>query len=244
MDKEESESDNSAAVENLQTCCERWAYYENSGCDVLGAEMIFVPLLIEDHYLMFVIDHLNEKIHYLDNIIWPTETLEYFEKLSFHVADQMDDFLKKGNYPKAEKIRFYKFQVQNLQWSKKKPDNIDSGVFVIYEMELYGGEQFQYDDLMTVSWRRFLRAKICATLVMSDMNASRSDVVDEVIKFNKNNRNSDFVKMVEGKRKLALAEQKRKRDEKTKQLNVANAQKETKEKRVVKKQKKYTPSKE
>lgn len=63
----------------------------------------------------------------------------------------MDDFLKKVNHPKAEKVHFYKFHVQNLQWRKKKHDNLNCGVFVIYEMEFYGGEQFQYDDLMTVN---------------------------------------------------------------------------------------------
>uniref|UniRef100_A0A803LIR7 Uncharacterized protein n=1 Tax=Chenopodium quinoa TaxID=63459 RepID=A0A803LIR7_CHEQI len=119
--------DNSDPVKDLHDLWEGWICYENPGCD-MDAELIYVLILVEEHYVLFVVDHTKEFVDYLDNIIWCDATLEYFKKLSFHLCDQLGDFLGKRNHPKSTHLPFYEFKVVDLLWRKTKIDNTDCGV--------------------------------------------------------------------------------------------------------------------
>uniref|UniRef100_A0A803MAB0 Ubiquitin-like protease family profile domain-containing protein n=1 Tax=Chenopodium quinoa TaxID=63459 RepID=A0A803MAB0_CHEQI len=121
---------------------EGWVDYENHGCDILDSKLIYVPILIEEHYVLFVVDHAKQLIYYLDNIIWCDATLNYFQKFSLHMCDQLSDFLGKRNHLKSKQLPFYKFKVVDFQWKKTKIDNTECGVFVMYHMLHFIGELF------------------------------------------------------------------------------------------------------
>uniref|UniRef100_A0A803KTW5 Ubiquitin-like protease family profile domain-containing protein n=1 Tax=Chenopodium quinoa TaxID=63459 RepID=A0A803KTW5_CHEQI len=125
---------NSIVVNDLHGIWEGWVSYENPECDIMDFELIYVPILVEDHYVWFVIDHAKELIYYLENIIWCDSTIDYFIKLSFHLLNQLGDFLGKRDLPKSTHLPFYKFTIVDLEWRKTKIDNTDCGVFVMYHM--------------------------------------------------------------------------------------------------------------
>ena len=89
-----------------------------------------------------------------------------------------------------------------------------------------------------VAGRKFLRAKICAKLVLCDMNESRSEVLAEVEKFNEKKSDLAYVAEIEERRKAAAAEKKKKKSETAPAVDTA-----PKAKRTTKATQKYTPSK-
>ncbi|XP_048499499.2 uncharacterized protein LOC125497063 [Beta vulgaris subsp. vulgaris] len=229
------DSDNSSYANDLQNCWEEWVTSLNSGCDIFVANLIYVPVLYEDHYILFVIDHLKQKVQYLDNRIWGEEKIATFRDLSFHVCDQMGDFLAKRNHPNAELVPHYKFEVQEFDWKSSKSNN-DCGVFLIHHMQFYEGTKFDNVHLMKALGRRFLRAQICATLVLSDMNESRNDTLSKLDDFNKN-RDVLAAEVRSRKKAIVVAQKERMNQEKEKAQKMVGLEKGsgTKVKRIIKK---------
>uniref|UniRef100_A0A803L8P5 Ubiquitin-like protease family profile domain-containing protein n=1 Tax=Chenopodium quinoa TaxID=63459 RepID=A0A803L8P5_CHEQI len=223
-------NEDSSAVSDLHEIWDEWVTYENSGCDVIGADLDYFPILVDEHCVLFVIDHGNELVHYVDNIIWSDEMITYFQNLTFYLCSEFGDFLARRNHPKSEKVPFYKFKIADLVWRKSKVDNNDCGVYMMCHMEHFVGDTlFSVDELRT----------ICAKLVLSDMNESRSEVLAEVEKFNEKKSDLAYVAEIEGRRKAAAADKKKKKSE-TAPPAVDTA---PKAKRTTKATQKYTPSK-
>uniref|UniRef100_A0A803MQG9 Ubiquitin-like protease family profile domain-containing protein n=1 Tax=Chenopodium quinoa TaxID=63459 RepID=A0A803MQG9_CHEQI len=115
----------SSAVKDLHDIWEGWVSYENPECNIMDADLIYFPVLIENHYILYVIDHTKE------------------------LCVQMGAFLGKRNHPKSSQLPSYGFEVVELEWRKEKVDNLDCGVFVMYHMLHFVGESFKFNDLKT-----------------------------------------------------------------------------------------------
>uniref|UniRef100_A0A803MGE8 Ubiquitin-like protease family profile domain-containing protein n=1 Tax=Chenopodium quinoa TaxID=63459 RepID=A0A803MGE8_CHEQI len=126
----------SSAVKDLHDIWEGWVSYENPECNIMDADLIYFPVLIENHYILYVIDHTKE------------------------LCVQMGAFLGKINHPKSSQLPFYGFEVVELEWRKEKVDNLDCGVFVMYHMLHFVGESFKFNDLKTNYTSSMRRRKI------------------------------------------------------------------------------------
>uniref|UniRef100_A0A803L2I1 Ubiquitin-like protease family profile domain-containing protein n=1 Tax=Chenopodium quinoa TaxID=63459 RepID=A0A803L2I1_CHEQI len=115
----------SSAVKDLHDIWEGWVSYENPECNIMDADLIYFHVLIENHYILYVIDHTKE------------------------LCVQMGAFLGKRNHPKSSQLPSYGFEVVELEWRKEKVDNLDCGVFVMYHMLHFVGESFKFNDLKT-----------------------------------------------------------------------------------------------
>uniref|UniRef100_A0A803LEJ7 Ubiquitin-like protease family profile domain-containing protein n=1 Tax=Chenopodium quinoa TaxID=63459 RepID=A0A803LEJ7_CHEQI len=124
----------SSAVKDLHDIWEGWVSYENPECNIMDVDLIYFPVLIENHYILYVIDHTKELVYYLDNIIWTDSALVYTKELCSKMCVQMGAFLGKRNHPKSSQLPSYGFEVVELEWRKEKVDNLDCGVFVMYHM--------------------------------------------------------------------------------------------------------------
>uniref|UniRef100_A0A803MZA6 Ubiquitin-like protease family profile domain-containing protein n=1 Tax=Chenopodium quinoa TaxID=63459 RepID=A0A803MZA6_CHEQI len=100
----------SSAVKDLHDLWEGWVSYENPECDIMDADLIYFPVLIENHYIFYVNDHTKE------------------------LCVQMGAFLGKRNHPKSSQLPSYGFEVVELEWRKEKVDNLDCGVFVMNDV--------------------------------------------------------------------------------------------------------------
>ena len=96
---------------------------------------IYVPVLYEDHYILFVIDHLKQKVQYLDNRIWSEEKIVIFRDLSFDVVI--------FNFILAVKLLFFLVIYLNLlkhwksnfvviKWSSRKYLPHDSCCYILF----------------------------------------------------------------------------------------------------------------
>uniref|UniRef100_A0A803NAX1 Ubiquitin-like protease family profile domain-containing protein n=1 Tax=Chenopodium quinoa TaxID=63459 RepID=A0A803NAX1_CHEQI len=109
----------SSAVKDLHDLWEGWVSYENPECNIMDANLIYFPVVIENHYILYVTDHTKE------------------------LCVQMGAFLGKRNHPKSSQLPSYGFEVNELEWRKEKVDNLDCGVFVMYHMLHFVGESFK-----------------------------------------------------------------------------------------------------
>uniref|UniRef100_A0A803LH78 Ubiquitin-like protease family profile domain-containing protein n=1 Tax=Chenopodium quinoa TaxID=63459 RepID=A0A803LH78_CHEQI len=131
------DSSASSVVSDLHEIWDEWVTYENSCCDVIGADLVYFPILVDEHYVMFVIDH---------GMNWFIMLI-----ISFGCSE-FGDFLARRNHPKSEKVPFYKFKIADLVWRKSKVDNNDCGVYMMCHMEHFVGDtSFSVDELRTVS---------------------------------------------------------------------------------------------
>ncbi|XP_021726299.1 uncharacterized protein LOC110693495 [Chenopodium quinoa] len=69
----------------------------------------------------------------------------------------------------------------------KAAANVDCGVFCLYHCASYFGKSFKSYRLNQIIERRRYRAEICASLVLSDLNKIRDNVLSRVDDFVKNN---------------------------------------------------------
>uniref|UniRef100_A0A803LLD9 Ubiquitin-like protease family profile domain-containing protein n=1 Tax=Chenopodium quinoa TaxID=63459 RepID=A0A803LLD9_CHEQI len=148
------------AVKDLHDLWEGWVSYENPECDIMDADLIYFHVLIEDHYILYVIDHTKEFVYYLDNIIWTDSALVYTKELCSKMCVQMGAFLGKRNHPKSSQLPSYGFEVVELEWRKEKVDNLDCGVFVMYHMLHFVGESFKLNEIKTNYTSSMRRRKI------------------------------------------------------------------------------------
>uniref|UniRef100_A0A803MAR5 Ubiquitin-like protease family profile domain-containing protein n=1 Tax=Chenopodium quinoa TaxID=63459 RepID=A0A803MAR5_CHEQI len=93
----------------------------------------------------------------------------------------MSELMNKLQHPKAEDIMSYEFDNVSFPWKSTK-QTLDCGVFCMLHMLCFNGELFN-GDLGLANRRKLYRAKICASLVLSDINSNIDAIVDKVSKF-------------------------------------------------------------
>uniref|UniRef100_A0A803KPV7 Ubiquitin-like protease family profile domain-containing protein n=1 Tax=Chenopodium quinoa TaxID=63459 RepID=A0A803KPV7_CHEQI len=124
----------------------------------LGANLIFVPICMHNHYNLVVVNLLKESIQYLDDREYDEVHMNYYKNVASTMEEEMSKFLKRINHEKVEDILSYGF------------DDINNG------------EKFNADlDLANRS--KVYRAKICAAFVLPDINRERDAILEKLSKF-------------------------------------------------------------
>ncbi|KAL8543323.1 hypothetical protein ACS0TY_004026 [Phlomoides rotata] len=171
-----------------------WNKWLNVTKDTIASvDMIFIPFYFLNHYAAVVINFLDRKIQYLDNRKYSDEDLEKnFTDVANLLVSHMTSFLDERKHPEADQIKKYDFEVVNFKWKTTK-SNDDCGVTI----------------------RRVLRAEFCASILLSNLNQCRPDLVDKANSFYQNKpdliarksearRKSKAARKVKGKKSLVV----------------------------------------
>uniref|UniRef100_A0A803MVW1 Ubiquitin-like protease family profile domain-containing protein n=1 Tax=Chenopodium quinoa TaxID=63459 RepID=A0A803MVW1_CHEQI len=114
-------------VTTLQKIWEEWT--KTQALDLDAAEFIILPLKMEDHYFVAIINLKNETVDYLDITEYEDTTEWVF---------QIPKFLKKRKHPKAEEMLNFNLGLIELPFLKSRQDNY-SGSYLFPHMKAYDG---------------------------------------------------------------------------------------------------------
>ncbi|XP_073059459.1 uncharacterized protein [Primulina eburnea] len=166
----------------MRSCWNDWL--SQNSYDLSLVEMIFLPFRFNNHVAAVVINFREQKIQYLDNWKYDESENSFFQ--SAHIVyNEMVMFLKANNYVKgADGILKYEIENVAFNWKTKKRD-VDSGVYLMHHMKYFEGVVYSSPNLFKADIRRGIRAEICTTIVLSEVNELRSDVLSKVFDFYK-----------------------------------------------------------
>ncbi|KAL8502811.1 hypothetical protein ACS0TY_021800 [Phlomoides rotata] len=182
-----------------QTIINSWSFIVNNDCWLDNGRKRFI--LSTDH-----------SIQYLDNRKYSDEDLEKnFTDVANLLVSHMTSFLDERKHPEADQIKEYDFEVVNFKWKTTK-SNDDCGVFLMHHLKHFNGSVYDSPDLSKVTIRRVLRAEFCASILLSNLNQCRPDLVDKANSFYQNKpdliarksearRKSKAARKVKGKKK-------------------------------------------
>uniref|UniRef100_A0A803MRK4 Uncharacterized protein n=1 Tax=Chenopodium quinoa TaxID=63459 RepID=A0A803MRK4_CHEQI len=130
---------------------------------------------------------LEEKLQFIDNMSYDTKYMSEVEKFSDVLSDMLSIFLDQRLPQSNDSVKNmieYTLESPYVNWKSGKQKNNDSGIYTMVSMLYFdGADVFNCDVLKTVSTRRALRAQIAATLVLSDMNIVRDEVLEKLSEF-------------------------------------------------------------
>ncbi|KAH9627333.1 hypothetical protein KSS87_006501 [Heliosperma pusillum] len=148
----------------------------------LNAEMVFIPLLYEEHFFCVCIDFVRERLFYLDNRCYDDFDETTFAIMTDVVANTYAEYLVSKGTENAVKVR--KFMMINVPFDwQTREHNLDCGVFMMFHMMFFDGDIFDC-ELYNVEKRDLYRGEIAATLILSDFNGNRSEVLERVTRHN------------------------------------------------------------
>ncbi|KAL8521155.1 hypothetical protein ACS0TY_011633 [Phlomoides rotata] len=164
-----------------------WNKWLNVTKDTIASvDMIFIPFCFLNHYAAVVINFLDRKIQYLDNRKYSDEDLKKnFTDVANLLVSHMTSFLDERKHPEADQIKEYDFEVVNFKWKTTK-SNDDCGVFLMHHLKHFNGVVYDSPDLSKITIRRVLRAEFCASILLSNLNQCRPDLVDKANSFYQN----------------------------------------------------------
>ncbi|KAL2944093.1 Sentrin-specific protease 5 [Bienertia sinuspersici] len=163
---------------------------------MLDCNLIFIPIIFENHFSCIAINFSNHSIDYLDNRLYALyngkhkehgfdEHYTGFYTIAYHLRDYFGTYLFVKGHSTADWVRQFKIRQIKFDWQSCRT-NMDCGVFLLYHCCLYQGKAFKSANLHKASQHRIYRAEICASIVLSDLNIIRSQILSSIDDFNKN----------------------------------------------------------
>ncbi|KAL2894006.1 Facilitated trehalose transporter Tret1-2-like protein, partial [Bienertia sinuspersici] len=150
---------------------------------------VFIPVLIRDgssgHFVLYVVDLNKHTIYYLDNKVFVNVACykEKIKRISSILADQLSSLFENLNLVFDIDIGLFPTKEVKGDWKKGATD-LDCAVYVMVHMLFfYGSEHFNFEPLNDEKRRKVCRSCICGSLVLSDMNKVRPEILDKVISF-------------------------------------------------------------
>uniref|UniRef100_A0A803MRC9 Ubiquitin-like protease family profile domain-containing protein n=1 Tax=Chenopodium quinoa TaxID=63459 RepID=A0A803MRC9_CHEQI len=148
---------------------------------IMTAQLIFVPICLNNHYSLVMVNLLKETIQYLDNRKYDDRHKPFYKILASLVVEEMLNFLKRINHEKANEILDYEFGEVKFKWKSPKY-TLDCGVFMMMHMLCFTGDPFG-SDLDLENRRKVYRAEICDTLALAEINTKRKSLVEKFSRF-------------------------------------------------------------
>ncbi|KAH9623913.1 hypothetical protein KSS87_010203, partial [Heliosperma pusillum] len=142
----------------------------------------FVPLLYEQHYFCVCIDFVREKLFYLDNRCYDDFNETTFAYMTDVVANTYAEYLVSKGTENAVKVKEFMMINVPFDWQTREQD-LDCGVFMMFHMKFFYGDIFDC-ELYNVQKRDLYRGEVAATLILSDFNGNRSEVLERVTRHN------------------------------------------------------------
>ncbi|KAK9675381.1 hypothetical protein RND81_11G004500 [Saponaria officinalis] len=159
-----------------------WDDYLNEcgGTINLDADLIFIPILIDDHMACVCINFKSKTADILDNQTHNDPTKSDLFKASKIIVSAMSDYLEYKGIEKGSQITGFAHRPTIFEWTRSGKNNDESGIFNMVHMLMYEGQPFVHDDLGTKTRRRYLVVQLAAALVLADINGIRSKVLEDV----------------------------------------------------------------
>ncbi|KAL2927009.1 G-box-binding factor 4, partial [Bienertia sinuspersici] len=128
------------------------------------------------HFVLYVLDLNKHIIYYLDNKVFVNvpSYKEKIERISSILNLNLVFDIDIGLFPTKE---------VKGDWKKGATD-LDCAVYVMVNMLFFdGSEHFKFEPLNDEKRRKVCRSCICGSLVLSNMNKVRPEILDKVISF-------------------------------------------------------------
>ncbi|KAK9698814.1 hypothetical protein RND81_08G132900 [Saponaria officinalis] len=160
------------------------AYVEECGRTInLESDMIFIPLMVDNHIACVCINFNSKTADILDNQIHTDPTKSDVCKAAEIIASTMSDYLDYKGIGKGCEITGFEHRQIKFEWTRPTPNDEESGIFTMVHMLLYEGQTFTHDDLGGKISRRYLVLQMAAALVLADINKIRYKVLDDVTRW-------------------------------------------------------------
>ncbi|KAL2927729.1 hypothetical protein RDABS01_007080, partial [Bienertia sinuspersici] len=150
---------------------------------------VFIPVLIRGgssgHFVLYVVDLNKHIIYYPDNKVFVNVACykEKIKRISSILADQLSSLFENLNLVFDIDIDLFPTKEVKGDWKKGATD-LDCAVYVMVHMLFFdGSEHFNFEPLNDEKRRKVCRSCICGSLVLSDMNKVRPEILDKVISF-------------------------------------------------------------
>uniref|UniRef100_A0A803KUP3 Ubiquitin-like protease family profile domain-containing protein n=1 Tax=Chenopodium quinoa TaxID=63459 RepID=A0A803KUP3_CHEQI len=107
--------------------------------DLDADQCVYIPLMLEDHYFLVVINFKDETIDHLDNTLYEThEEYEQVQSFILETVIQVQKLFKKRKHPQANDMLTYKLRIIELPFQKEREDNF-SASYLLLHMKVYDG---------------------------------------------------------------------------------------------------------
>ncbi|KAH9612578.1 hypothetical protein KSS87_009729 [Heliosperma pusillum] len=166
---------------NLQKLFDTWDEFVSKSTVPCNwkANLIFVWMVWEDHYLCVCINFTSEMVEVLDNTKYDKWEETTIYKATDLLASHMSDYLEeKGDERAVELVGFPVVHIK-FNWKTYEENNIESGNFLMMHMIRYEGEIFEA-DLKSKVYRRYYWAEMAAALLLADINEERTHLINRV----------------------------------------------------------------
>ncbi|KAH9607935.1 hypothetical protein KSS87_006595 [Heliosperma pusillum] len=172
--------------QNIQKLFDTWDEFvlKNTVPCNWKADLIFVPMVWEDHYFCVCINFTREMVEVLDN----TKYDQWEETIIYKAADLLEWFtdtselVMKLSLTVLELVAFPVVQIK-FNWQTYEENNIESGNFLMMHMIRYEGDIFEA-DLKSKVYRRYYWAEMAAAMLLATINEERANLIDKVKEFN------------------------------------------------------------
>uniref|UniRef100_A0A803LSA5 Uncharacterized protein n=1 Tax=Chenopodium quinoa TaxID=63459 RepID=A0A803LSA5_CHEQI len=203
-------------MDQLQVCWKEWIQVTNNSFDISVVDLVFVPIYAYHHFRVFALNMKKKTMQLLDNLVYEEATMETIKHLSAILCDNLSTLFNSLGHPEFSEVGDYAMEEVMFSWKNNKGHDQDCGIYSMMSVLLFEGAAFSCDALMREISRVVLRAEICATLVLSDMNDGRHLVLNSLCNFN--SRRLELALEFAKRRKLMM-QQKRKEENAAKNLS-------------------------
>uniref|UniRef100_A0A803M6L4 Ubiquitin-like protease family profile domain-containing protein n=1 Tax=Chenopodium quinoa TaxID=63459 RepID=A0A803M6L4_CHEQI len=107
--------------------------------DLDAAQCVYIPLMLEDHYFLVVINFKDETIDHPDITLYETnEEYEPVQSFILEMMIQVQKLFKKWKHRQENDMLTYKMRIIELPFQKEREDNF-SASYLLLHMKVYDG---------------------------------------------------------------------------------------------------------
>uniref|UniRef100_A0A803MP98 Ubiquitin-like protease family profile domain-containing protein n=1 Tax=Chenopodium quinoa TaxID=63459 RepID=A0A803MP98_CHEQI len=104
-----------------------------------AAQCVYLPLRLEEHYFLVVINFKDVTIDHLDSTLYETnEEYEPIQSFILETVIQVQKLFKKRKHPQANDTLTYKMRIIELPFQKEREENF-SASYLLLHMKIYDG---------------------------------------------------------------------------------------------------------
>ncbi|KAL3633434.1 hypothetical protein CASFOL_022196 [Castilleja foliolosa] len=170
-------------AKKVRGCWDQWVKNMGDLANWVSFDFIFIPIWIAEHFFAVVVNLVEQKVQNLDNMMHSKLKNALYANIQKTVKSQMAIFLEEKEHPKAGDIEQYVVEDVRFAWKGCAGANGDCGIFLMNHMEFFRGHPYENPSLKNRADRRSLRAKYCATLLLSDVNDMKNQLERDVLEF-------------------------------------------------------------
>ncbi|XP_056691221.1 uncharacterized protein [Spinacia oleracea] len=198
---------NTAAMDQLLVCWKEWSDVHYSGFDITCVDLVFVPFFRERQFFLFVLNLKIKTMQHVDNLVYDEAQIIDLEFFSTTLCDLLGSFLDERGHNHEDDTGTFPMEEVEFDWKTLKGSDLDCEIYTMISMLTFEEIKCSCPDLKEPRKRIVMRAEICATLLLSDMNDKRAEVLNNVADFN--SKRAIVIPDVLSRRKKKLADDKK-----------------------------------